>query len=167
MKSERLKDRSLAAGILVLGILTLLLGWSFLQRIGAPRPDPTRLYNPGGLLGEIIQVEVRNGCGVTGLAARMTEFLRSYGFDVVEHGDHNSFDVEKTVVVDRVGNLDAAKQVALALGITEAEIVSEVDEGSYLDVSVIIGMDYASVMPFIGDSVAKEEAGGGASAAGQ
>jgi hypothetical protein len=166
VKSERLKDRSLGAGILVLGILTLILGWSFFQRIGAPRPDPTRIFNPGDLLGEIIQVEVRNGCGVTGLAARMTEFLRSYGFDVVEHGDYKSFDVEKTLVVDRIGNLDAAKQVALALGIEEAEIVSEVDEGSYLDVSVIIGMDYASVVPFIDERGAEEEAGGGESAAG-
>jgi hypothetical protein len=143
------RNRLLDAGIVVLGLVMLVLVWSLVNRVGAPRPDPTRVYNPSGLLGDIIQVEVRNGCGVSGLAARMTDYLRSYGFDVVEHGDYASFDVEKTRIIDRIGNRDAAKQIALALGIPDAEIEEDVRADYFLDASVIIGMDYRTVMPFI------------------
>ncbi|GMQ82949.1 MAG: hypothetical protein BMS9Abin05_2419 [Rhodothermia bacterium] len=144
-------DRALDVGIIAFGVVTLLLVYAFFIRVGSPRPDATRVYNPNDLLGEIIQVEVHNGNGVSGLAGQMTEFLRSYGFDVVEHGDHTSFDQEETIIFDRIGNLDAAKQVALALGIPEASIRQDVRTDYYLDVSVIIGMDYESVMPFVNE----------------
>ena len=144
-------DRALDIGIVAFGVITLLLVYAFLNRAGSPRPDATRVFNPNDLLGEIIQVEVRNGNGVSGLAGQMTEFLRSYGFDVVEHGDHTSFDQEETIIFDRIGNLDAAKQVAFALGIPEANVQQDIRTDFYLDVSVIIGMDYESVMPFINE----------------
>ncbi len=145
------KERNLAlnVGIVVSGLMTLLLIWALFTRIGSPRPDPTRIYNPEGLLGEIIQVDVRNGCGVSGLAETMTDYLRTSGFDVVEHGNHTSFDVQTTQIIDRIGNLDAAKQVALALGLPESSITQDVKTDYYLDVSVIIGIDYRSVLPFI------------------
>lgn len=148
-ESSKFGNLALIIGIVVFGVVTLVLAFALFNRVGLPRPDATRVYNPDGLLGDIIQVDVRNGCGVSGLAGRMTDFLRSYGFDVVEHGDHTSFDVPKTIIVDRIGNLDAAKQVALALGLTEDSIVQEVRTDYFLDVSVIIGMDYQTVMPFM------------------
>ncbi len=142
-------NHALSIGIVVFGVATLILAFALFNRAGSPRPDATRVYNPDGFFGNIIQVDVRNGCGVSGLARRMTDFLRSYGFDVVEHGDHTSFDVQETLIVDRIGNLDAAKQVALALGLTEDRIVQEVRTDYFLDVSIIIGMDYEAVMPFM------------------
>lgn len=150
-EAKTARRRLLDIGIIVLGVFTLLLVYSFVNRVGSPRPDAARMYNPDSLLGDIIQVEIRNGNGVSGLASDMTEYLRSYGFDVVEQGDHTSFDQEETVIFDRIGNLDAAKQVALALGIEASEIVEDVQPDFYLDVSVIIGMDYKSIMPFLVD----------------
>ena len=149
--STKASLRIVDIAIVVFGVFTILLIIAFVNRVGSPRPDATRVYNPDSLLGEIIQVEVRNGNGVSGLAARMTDYLRSYGFDVVEQGDHSSFDQEETVIFDRIGNLDAAKQVAVALGIPDCEIIQETRPDLYLDVSVIIGLDYESVMPFIDD----------------
>ena len=148
-ESSKYRNHALNAGIIFLGLATLVLAFAFFNRIGSPRPDATRVYNPDGFYGDIIQVEVLNGCGVSGLAGQMTEFLRSYGFDVVDHGDHTSFDIEETVIVDRIGNLDAAKQVALALGLQESSIIQEVRSDYYLDVSVIIGLDYQAIMPFM------------------
>ena len=150
-RPTKITDRALDVGIIVFGVVTLLLVYAFFNRVGSPRPDATRVFNPDGLLGDIIQVEVRNGNGVSGLARRMTTFLRSYGFDVVEQGDHTSFDQEETIIFDRIGNLDAAKQVALALGIPVIEVQQDIRLDYYLDVSVIIGMDYKSVMPFLED----------------
>ncbi len=144
----RLGNRALTLGIIVLGLATAVLAYALLSRSQSPRPSANRVYNPNGLLGDIIQVEVRNGCGVTGLASRMSGHLRSFGFDVVEFGDHTSFDVEKTRVIDRIGNMDAAKQVALALGMPNMNIEQEVRADYFLDVSVIIGRDYENLKPF-------------------
>ncbi len=151
-EDSKIGNHALSFGIVVFGVATLILAFALFNRVGSPRPDATRIFNPNELLGDIIQVDVRNGCGVSGLAGRMTDYLRSYGFDVVEHGDHTSFDVQQTIIIDRIGNLDAAKQVALALGLTEDRIVQEVRTDYFLDVSVIIGMDYQTVMPFIDEA---------------
>jgi len=148
-EDSKIGNLALIIGIVVFGFVMLVLAFSLFNRVGSPRPDSTRIFNPNELLGDIIQVDVRNGCGVSGLAGRMTDYLRSYGFDVVEHGDHTSFDVQQTMIVDRIGNLDAAKQVALALGLAEDRIIQEVKTDYYLDVSLIIGMDYQSFMPFM------------------
>ena len=83
----------------------------------SPRVDPSREANPTGLVGTILQVEVRNACGADGIAAQTTQYLRRHGFDVVEVGDHTSFSLETSQVIDRVGDLEAAKKVAAALGI--------------------------------------------------
>jgi hypothetical protein len=137
---------NLALALCGLGAAVLL--YAFVVRNVAPRITPTRDENPTGLVGEIIQVEVRNGCGVSGLAAEMTLFLREQGFDVVEVGDYKSFDLERSIVFDRTGDLEAAKKVAAVLTLPEAQIVQEIRPDLYLDASVVIGKDYKSLKPF-------------------
>lgn len=134
--------------LVVLGLAVIVLLYALVTRQVQPRTDPVRAETPAELVGDIIQVEVRNGCGVSGLAALATQHLRRHGFDVVETGDFRSFDQERSTVVDRVGNLDAAKRVAAALGIPEAQVQQEIRPDYYLDASVIIGKDYASLLPF-------------------
>ena len=65
---------------------------------------------------ETLLMRMARRAGVDGLAATATRFLRQHRFDVVEVGNHSSSDVEKTIVIDRVGNLEAARRVALVLG---------------------------------------------------
>jgi hypothetical protein len=137
--------------LVALGLVVIVLLYAFVSRSFTSSTDPTRAANPGDLVGDIIQVEVRNGCGVTGLAAEMTQFLRGEGFDVVEVGDYTSFDEPKTLVIDRVGNLEAAQQVAASLGLPEDRVIQEIREGYFLDASVVIGLDYATLPPFLGD----------------
>jgi len=134
--------------LVVLGLVVLVLLYALVRSNVLPPVDPAREANPAGLVGDIIQVEVRNGCGVSGLAETMTQFLRQQGFDVVEVGNHTSFDEAETVVVDRVGNLEAARKVATALGLTEDRVKQELRQEYFLDASVIIGQDYATHPPF-------------------
>ena len=138
----------LNVALVVLGIATLVLVYALAARFVFPRTDATREANPAGLVGEYIQVEVRNGCGVSGLAGRMTQYLRRHGFDVVEVGDHTSFDEPYSYVVDRVGDLEAARKVAFALGIPETHIRQEIRPEYFLDATIIIGKDYANLKPF-------------------
>jgi len=146
--SPNRRNHVMNAGIVLLSAVVILLGYSFFQRTSSPRPDPTRVFNPDGLLGDVIQVEVLNGCGIAGLASRVTHYLRSYRFDVVQYGNYAAQDVEKTRIIDRIGNLDAARQIAMALGVPASSVEQKVQKDLYLDVSVIIGRDYEHLTLF-------------------
>lgn len=126
------------------GILLYALG----VRLLAPRVDPIREANPAHLVGNIIQLEVRNGCGVDGVAAQTTRYLRRRGFDVVEVGDYISFDVPYSLVIDRVGDLETARKVAAVLGISEDRVHQQIQPDLLVDASVILGKDYAQLAPF-------------------
>lgn len=86
-----------------------------------------------------IRVQVRNGSGIPGAAAEVTEFLRDAGFDVVDFGNAEEFDEPRTVVIDRVGAPDRAREVAAAL--RGVPIRSALDTTLYLDVTVLVGRD--------------------------
>lgn len=150
-KSSQRNSVWLNAALAIMGLLVLVLVYSLVTRAFAPRVDPGREANPGSLVGDIIQVEVRNGSGVDGLAGRTTDFLRDRGFDVVEVGNHESFDVPHSMVVDRVGDVDAARKVARSLGIADERVRQEIRPELYLDASIVIGKDYATLAPFGGE----------------
>lgn len=145
---QGLTNGLLNIAVLLLGFAVMLLVYAFVTRTTTSRSDPTRAANPTGLVGEIIQVEVRNGAGVDFLAAEVTQFLRERGFDVVEVGNYSSFNQEHSVVIDRVGDLESAKKVAAALGIPAARVRQDIRTDYYLDASVVIGEDYRTLLPF-------------------
>lgn len=96
---------------------------------------------------EIIQCEVRNGCGVNGVADRFTDYLRANKFDVVNIGNYTSFDIEHTLVIDRIGNMANAYKTAEILGIKKENVIQQINEEYFLDVSVVIGKDYFKLNP--------------------
>lgn len=109
----------------------------------APEASP-----PGERLGAIIQVAVRNGCGVSGAAARTAQYLRVRGFDVVEVGNYDSFDREQTVVLDRVGVPALAREVAAALSLPKERVRQAVRSDYTLDATVVLGGDCRTLPPF-------------------
>jgi len=90
----------------------------------------------------LIHIEVMNGCGVAGVADVFTNYLRKSNFDVIQMGNYYSFDIEKTLVVDRTGNKKNAQLVAKSLGLSEDVVISQTNKNYFLDVSVIIGKDF-------------------------
>ena len=86
-----------------------------------------------------IRVQVRNGSGIPGAAADVTAYLRDAGFDVVDFGNAEEFDEPRTVVIDRVGAPQRAREVAAAL--QGVPIRSAIDTSLYLDVTVLVGRD--------------------------
>jgi hypothetical protein len=91
---------------------------------------------------KILQVEVLNGCGVSGVANKFTDHLRANGFDVVKTDNYESFNVLRTVVIDRRGNLENAISVAKAMGLGEERVLQEVHEAYLIDATVILGKDF-------------------------
>lgn len=96
---------------------------------------------------KVIQMDVLNGCGVRGAGAKMTGMLRGMGFDVVEIKNYSSFRVAETLVIDRVGNLASTRRVALSLGVRESNIIQQINPDYFVDVTIVIGADYASLKP--------------------
>ena len=96
---------------------------------------------------EIIQVEVLNGCGVSGIGDRFTDFLRNNNFDVVNYGNYIRFDMDETIVIDRTGNKANAYKVAEALGVKKENVIQQLNNNYFLDVSIVIGRDYYTLKP--------------------
>lgn len=136
------KELYLNAAIGFLSVLLILLIAALFTRIIYPRIFNERAELKSELISEIIQIEVLNGCGVSGIANAYTGLLRSNGFDVVETGNFETFDLQETIIISRSGVMDNAYRVANALGVSEDNVIRESSPDFYLDVSVIIGHDY-------------------------
>ena len=80
-----------AIGFLTLLLVILLL--AIFTRFMFPRIQNERAEQNAQLISDIIQVEVLNGCGVSGIANAYTSVLRKNGFDVVEPGNFEHFDI--------------------------------------------------------------------------
>ena len=129
----------------VLAILVALLSYALLKRHVLQPPVEQDRSGPGG--GRIIQLEVLNGCGAQGAAVAFTDFLRARGYDVVEVRNYKTFDVKESLVIDRTGELGNAEKVAYALGVRKENIIQQLNPEYYIDVSVVIGKDYATLRP--------------------
>lgn len=147
MSESRSGVTSLNILIAVLGVVLVILLSALWTRLASPRIEAGREGSPDewALVAQTIQVEVRNGCGVPGVAGRFTERLRKFGFDVVESGNFETFDIPRSLVIDRSGNLEHAKRVAAALGIPEEQVIQEISPDFFLDATVVIGADFSSL----------------------
>ena len=96
---------------------------------------------------EIIQVEVLNGCGIGGIADMFTDYLRDQTFDVVNSGNYVSFDINESLVIDRIGNMANARKVAESLNINKKNVIQQLNDDYFLDVTIIIGKDYYKLKP--------------------
>ncbi len=144
----RVKNGLLNAGLLVVGLGVMILLYGLVTRTLLPSPSPQRSEGATELVGSIIQVEVRNGAGIDHLAAETTHYLRERGFDVVDVGNYSSFQQEQSIVIDRVGDPEAARKVAEALGLPTDRVRQDIRSQYYLDASVVIGHDYKQLRPF-------------------
>ena len=118
------------------------LAYLFYAEGKKPEPPPAPV-----IPSRVIQLDVLNGCGARGAGAKFTKFLRGSGFDVVEMKNYSSSRVGRTLVIDRVGNLEAARRVAAALGVAESNVVQQINPDYFVDVSVVIGEDHVSLNP--------------------
>jgi len=140
-KKKGLRDRGLELGIVFLFLVLVLFFYSIVyQRWLGPGQEQPSLVEQ-----KVIRVEVLNGCGVAGLAGEVTDFLRLKGFDVVNVGNAENFDFPETLVVDRIGDMPGAWQVARAVGIDN--VIQQKDEDLLLDVTLILGRDHEQLLP--------------------
>jgi hypothetical protein len=132
------------ATLLVVAVLVGSLAAGLLQRRAGgegPAPD-TAHWTSSVAPGQRVRVQVLNASGRPGLARDATRELRDRGFDVLEFGNAPAgSDPERSVVLDRVGKLELARQVADAIRI--GRVQAKPDSNLVLDVTVILGRDWA------------------------
>lgn len=126
--------------IIILSIIVLYLGYSLLDKanvFGADdeNDDLSKQKKP-------LQVEVLNGCGVPGIADQVTDLLRRKNFDVVNTGNYRTFNIDDSIIIDRVGNIKNAKYLAKVIGMDERKVIEQKNKNYFLDVTLIIGKDY-------------------------
>jgi len=132
--------------IALLSVIIIYMSYSIFSKIDRKRQlDIQNGKNAGA---SVIQVEVLNGCGVSGVADQFTNYLRLHHFDVVQMGNYISFDVEKSIVIDRTGNMANAYKVADTLGVSRKNVIQQKNNNYFLDVSFIIGKDFNSLKPY-------------------
>lgn len=88
-----------------------------------------------------VVVEIFNASGSSQRASKMRRALLKKNFDVIKIGNYaRDSRYEKTVVIDRLGNLKKAQKIAAVIG--AREVITKVDESRGVDVTIIIGRDW-------------------------
>jgi hypothetical protein len=141
---KRAQTAALAATLLLVAglVVSMAMGVGSGGRSDAPSapeevPDVPAAKAPAG---ERVRVEVLNAAGIPGLARVVTRTLRERGFDVVYFGNARGFSPESTLVIDRVGREETAREVADALEVERVR--SRPDSTLLLEVTVVVGRDW-------------------------
>ncbi|MDB9884285.1 LytR C-terminal domain-containing protein [Candidatus Marinimicrobia bacterium] len=95
-----------------------------------------------------IQIEILNGCGEPGIAAKFSDFLRNIRVDVVRSDNADHFDYDKTILIQRNENIFGMKHVASALGFdinNSNQVITAADPNLDVDITLVIGKDFRSI----------------------
>ena len=132
--------------ILLLFLINLFLIYNLYSKLLPFNSGDKKIISPNSLTTKI-QVEVLNGCGVRGIADRLTDFLREKSFDVVNIGNYRSFEIDNSIVIDRSGKLINAQVIADSMGLNRSNIIQQINKEYLLDVTIILGNDYSQLIP--------------------
>jgi len=95
---------------------------------------------------EAARVVVKNGSGADKMAARTREYLAAQGVNVVDATNADSI-YAATTIIDYTGKPYTVSFLVQLLGIQGANIYSSFDPNSQVDVTVIVGPDWANNNP--------------------
>ena len=165
-KKSQSQSMTLNAAIGIVGVLLLGFIYSFSRNVthtGVPievtfpkidsRPLAVDVYQKNPI--QNIKVEVLNGCGLKGIAARTADFLRVNHIDVVRSDNADHYDYPNTVIISRNENVESLKAVSRSFGVTlddKTHIMTDPDESLGVDVTVILGKDitnFTAISDFI------------------
>ncbi len=90
-----------------------------------------------------IRLQVLNGCGVAGIAGRVGKWLDRNAYNVVDIGNADRQDYRLSRIIDRSGNLTAARELANLLGLSEDHIKRlKLMPKPEIDLTLIVGKDH-------------------------
>ena len=126
--------------------------------IDTPKMLAKELYSADPI--KNIKVEILNGCGIKGVAAKTSEYLRSeHRIDVIRSDNADKYTYSKTIIIGRNEDLDKILSVSKAfdISINNTDHIRHVpDETLGVDVTIILGKDVNS-FPHISQYISKPE----------
>ena len=155
-----LKIKNLFFNLTLIFLIVLILGfiWSFISNINNKNKityDKSielqkllKINNYESKTGYRIKVELLNGCGISGLADKYSNFFRENGFDVVLSKNAPHFNYEKSQVILRQGDKEIAIETASFLDINPGEIIEKINDQLNCDVTIILGKDFNQLSSF-------------------
>ncbi|KAA0246117.1 MAG: LytR family transcriptional regulator [Ignavibacteriae bacterium] len=146
LKVNQSKNLILNISILVLILINSVLAYSVINSVSARyfNSDDELLIDSTKVK---IQAEVLNGCGVTDVAQKITEYLRAHKVDVVNLGNYRSFEIENSIIICRNDKIKYAEKVAAIVGLDHSNIIQQTNPDYLLDVTFILGKDYRNLKP--------------------
>ncbi|NUM60949.1 MAG: LytR C-terminal domain-containing protein [Ignavibacteriaceae bacterium] len=146
LKVNQSKNLILNISILVLILINSVLAYSVINSVSARyfNSDDELLIDSTKVK---IQAEVLNGCGVTDVAQKITEYLRANKVDVVNLGNYRSFEIENSIIICRNDKIKYAEKVAAIVGLNQISIIQQTNPDYLLDVTFILGKDYRNLKP--------------------
>lgn len=134
--------------VVILGFFASMIWRVFMNREPA-QSSPEAVTESAESVQETIRIEVLNGCGERGIAAKFTDYLRSEGFDVVNTGNYRNFDVDSSFVIDRrsMRNLYGTR-LASSLGISSHRVEPILSEEMSLEATLVLGKDYQNLQGY-------------------
>ncbi|MCA1861043.1 tetratricopeptide repeat protein [Janthinobacterium sp. HSC-3S05] len=107
----------------------------------AALPAPAKPVAPA-TAAALPRLEVINGNGATGMAARMRGMLGGMGISVLRLGNQRPYMVQASSIVYRPGNAEAAAALALALGgMPQVQAAGDSGVGAGADLRLLLGKD--------------------------
>ncbi len=132
--------KKIAAGVAAVVVLYVLV-FHIIVPIAGSDPETEEPIPPPPA-----KVRVLNGCGVSGLADRLSEYLRTNSIEVIDAGNADNFNYPQTIVIEKDTAGHHGKTVADLLGVTN--MTYDTGTPDSVNVEVIIGKDYRNFNPF-------------------
>ena len=171
-KNSPYNDLPLDISIGIIGILLLSFIYSFSKKTtqtgvpvevqfpnsNEPKMLAKEVYQKNPM--QKIKIEVLNGCGIKGIAAKTSEYLRStHRIDVIRSDNANNYNYKNTLIIGRNENLENILLVSKSFGVSidnKNIIRHEPDESLGVDVTVILGKDinsFSNIFDFITEQI--------------
>ncbi|HNW58464.1 MAG TPA: LytR C-terminal domain-containing protein [bacterium] len=128
-------------GLLVINVVLIA---SLLKKIVLPSGTPTTIVDSS-----TTSVAVLNGCGAKGVANVFADALREKHYNVVAVGNADTFDYEKSVLINRgqVENKEV-ERIASIVGVSRDRILVIESKTAQSDVELVIGTDYKDLRAY-------------------
>jgi hypothetical protein len=145
-KDDFSKSLILNISILILIVINTILAYSLVKTFSFNDNDSVNNLLADSTKARI-QVEVLNGCGISGIAEKLTDYLRINNIDVVNLGNYRSFEIENSIIISRNEKIYNAEKVAAIIGLDKENIITQTNPDYMLDVTFILGKDYRDLIP--------------------
>ena len=93
-------------------------------------------------------IELINGNGASGICEKYKDFFTRKGVDVINIGNAENFNYDKTVMYLHTDSYKKARKISKLLGVEVNTVLMKTTPSVNCDVSIVLGKDYKELKPY-------------------